>query len=208
MFYSECKKICVILCFTDIITTSHPQWHDSVGGPGESPSSNELEHKISGYDFTPWHVYMWHLYMGHGTAVAPCNWTPWRLRHHWAAPQRFHSQENIQQSAQMRHSSKHFCCQIFTSLKFTLSLTSILWQSVWIKSCEIGQGVFFIQISWHLNRNLWQMYHFLSSTNPSTLHWPRVKQTGHQPHTWSAEISSVRKVTLALIILAQNLWEL
>ena len=80
---------------------------------------------------------------GHGTAVAPRNWTPWRLRHHWAAPQRFNSQENIQQSAQMRHSSKHFC-QIFTSLEFTLSLTSILWQSVWIKLCEIdGQGVFF-----------------------------------------------------------------
>ena len=72
----------------------------------------------------------------HVTAVAPCNWTPWLLHHHCAAPQRFHSHENIPQSAQMRHLSKHFCCQIFTSLEFTLEsdihpVTNCLNQIVW-----------------------------------------------------------------------------
>ena len=46
-------------------------------------------------------------------------------------------------------------------------LTKCLNQIVWD---WWTRGIFQPKFSWHLNRNLWQMYHFLSSTNP--LHPP------------------------------------
>ena len=160
-FYTQSVKRFVLFCVSPILS-QHRTLSDMTasGDLGSHPALMSWNIKLEKYlgMILPRDMWTWDM-CGRGTAVAPCNWTPWRLRHLWAAPQRFHSQENIQQSAQMRHLSKHFCCQIFNSIEFTLSLTSILWQSVWIKSCEIGQGVFFIQISWHLNRNLWQMYH-------------------------------------------------
>ena len=153
---------------------------------GESQGSNELQHRahhitwrfvgtnVKYYLFQPKYVLlalvtcdMWALVTVLWLSSRG-NWTPWRLSHH-RAPQRSHFSfpwKYPTRSAQMRHSLKQF----FISLEFTLvwhpSSSDKLSESNCVRLEKWDRAYFSSKISWHLNRNFWQMYQFLGLTNP------------------------------------------